>query len=210
MLMIDAGETRPDATGTRFGGLPLAPDGFVWPTCRSCESIMQFVAQIELSQTEKDARLLSIFMCNHAADDCSTGSPDSGANRAFVFTGPLHPVAEPDDADPEDDVVMDACAARLVEVDASAEQPEYDFDVEYDLARRLWWKQNPDRSEDLLGQLGGEPSWCQAEDTPHCLSCSRPMALAAQLSEHGANFGTGEAYAFHCPTCATATFQWQC
>jgi hypothetical protein len=208
MLMINAGDALPDAPGTRFGGLPLAPAGFAWPTCSSCENPMQFVAQVELSQAENDARLLSIFMCSHDSDDCDTGSHDSGANRAFVFTGPLHPVAEPEDADPDDDVVMDASAAELVEVDVSAEQPEFEFDVEYDLARRLWWKQHPNR--DIFGQLGGEPSWFQADNVPDCPSCGRAMPLAAQLGEHGANYGTGEAYAFHCPTCDTAAFMWQC
>jgi hypothetical protein len=107
-------------------------------------------------------------------------------------------------------VVRDAGLVHLTEVDGSAEQPEYDFDVEYDLARELWWKHNPDKVNDLIGQLGGEPSWMQGDETPDCPSCSRPMPLAAQLYERGANFGTGEAYAFHCPACGTAAFLWQC
>lgn len=209
--MIDAGKAEPDAPGPRTGGLPLVPAGFSWPACSTCGSPMQFVGQFDLPHGRADEpALLSVFMCNHDPGGCQTWSPTSGANQAHVFTGPLYPLTEPATADPDDDVVLDARAVRLVEVDTSDEVPEYDFDVAYDLAKQAWRREHPERGEDLLGQLGGEPAWIQYPEVPACPSCAQPMPLAAQLAESGANFGTGDAYAFACPGCRTAVFLWQC
>ncbi len=209
--MISTGEVAADLPGTRFGGLPLVPEGFLWPACHSCESPMQFVGQIDLLRPDgEDARLLSIFMCNHNPGECPTWAPDSGANRAFVFTGALHPVPAPPEADPDDDIVLPSTAVELVPVDTTGQPREYDWDVDYDLAQRLWWSQNGDREDDLVGQLGGVPSWVQSEETPDCPSCGQAMTMGAQLMELGANFGTGDGYAFHCPDCRTAAFLWQC
>ena len=62
---------------------------------------------------------------------------------------------------------------------------------------------------DVGGQLGGEPSWIQGDETPTCDGCQQRMQLVAQLEEGhrdepSANFGGGSAYAFACPACKTA------
>ncbi|GAB3248400.1 DUF1963 domain-containing protein [Kineosporia babensis] len=206
-LIIDAGETVPDMPGSRFGGLPLVPDGFDWPVCHTCKNLLQFVGQLDLPQWPDDVRLMAIFMCNSAPGTCETWSPITGANQALVFTGGLRPTAAPILLDAENELVRPATAVRLVSVEPAAGEDE---DDEYWLSQMAWKARHQEEAPRVLGQFGGRPSWLQAPETPHCPSCYRPMTFAAQLEEHGANFGTGEAFAFHCIACHTGSFLWQC
>ena len=69
------------------------------------------------------------------------------------------------------------------------------------------------------GQIGGEPSWVQNEETPDCDACGKPMQLAAQLEEGpdhrtAMNFGSGSGcgYVFRCGCSqpALGKLLWQC
>ncbi|MFB7113316.1 hypothetical protein [Streptomyces sp. NPDC056190] len=69
---------------------------------------------------------------------------------------------------------------------------------------------------DVLGQLGGVPSWLQHDETPACPSRAQPMSFMAQLEEGrdhrtAMNFGGGGCgYVFVCASCEEGSFLWQC
>lgn len=84
----------------------------------------------------------------------------------------------------------------------------------YEQARDIWCDQQQRPFEEVLGQLGGEPSWIQDDETPDCPVCRQPMAFVAQLEQGhdhrtAANFGGGCAYAFVCEPCREGAFLWQ-
>jgi hypothetical protein len=185
-LMIYAGSSEEDSPGLRTGGLPLVPEGFTWPVCRSCTGSMQFVAQLDAG--------LAIFLCQNEPGLCDEWEADSGANLAVVLPPGGRPAVPP----PTGVTRLGAvAAARLVEVPGA-----------YDEARSAW----PGGGRAVLGQLGGAPGWLQDDDTPDC--CGAPMTFRAQL-EVGPdyateiNFGGGCGYAFTCARCAKAAFLFQ-
>jgi hypothetical protein len=53
------------------------------------------------------------------------------------------------------------------------------------------------------GKVGGSPNWIQAEATPDCPKCQKPMAFALQLaSDSRISFcDMGMLYGFVCPEC---------
>ncbi len=58
MLLVHGGEAVADAPELRTGGVPLIPDGFVWPNCRECGGSMQFLAPLPL-----DLGAIAVFFC---------------------------------------------------------------------------------------------------------------------------------------------------
>ncbi|MDH6111496.1 thiol-disulfide isomerase/thioredoxin [Kitasatospora sp. MAP12-15] len=218
ILMIDAGPAAEDALLTRTGGVPLAPVGTVWPRCATCSGPMQFLAQIMLAdlsrgvggEAEQRGGVLVLFMCQNDPGMCDEWSPSEGANRALLFpVDGLVPVPLPElGADDDEEAIL------LGAVHTPAFEPVVDPD--YDRAHLAWAEQTGRSSTDVLGQLGGSPSWIQNDETPSCPSCARTMPLIAQLEEgpdHATamNFGgCGSAYAFACAPCERAVFLWQC
>lgn len=65
MLLIHDGACAPDAPRMRMGGIPLAPEGFEWPTCRTCEGAMQFLAHLPF-----DTGTISVFFCQNDPGLC--------------------------------------------------------------------------------------------------------------------------------------------
>jgi hypothetical protein len=193
VLMTYAGDAAPDSDRTRTGGVPLAPAGFVWPRCRTCDGNMQFVAQLRLG----DDDLLAIFMCANDPGLCDEWDASAGGNRALLLPAGGAPVTPPPDG-----------ATSLGAVSAVALVAR---EGDYDAARGAW----PGSRREVLGQLGGVPAWIQGDETPACPACHTPMAFVAQLEEGredatAANFGGGCAYAFACLTDREAAFLWQC
>ena len=90
------------------------------------------------------------------------------------------------------------------------------MDGDYEQARQDWAGREGRPGHDVLGQLGGQPSWVQADETPACPGCAAPMSFAVQLEEGhdyrtAANFGgAGCGYGFTCQRCSAAAFLWQC
>ena len=83
--------------------------------------------------------------------------------------------------------------ARIEEID----------EPDYDAARTAWPAQGQRTRRQLLGAIGGEPAWLQADEAPDCDRCRRPMDFVAQLEQgpdHRTemNFGGGCAYVFRC------------
>ncbi|GAA2260939.1 hypothetical protein GCM10010430_51330 [Kitasatospora cystarginea] len=90
MLLTYGGETAADADALRTGGVPLVPEGFVWPSCRECGGAMQFLAHLPLGAT-----VVAVFFCQNDPGTCDDWNAIAGANRAYVLSGELTPAAVP-------------------------------------------------------------------------------------------------------------------
>ncbi|WP_211241170.1 hypothetical protein [Pseudonocardia spinosispora] len=199
MLMVYAGTVSPDAEVTRTGGVPLVPANFHWPTCATCRRPMQFLAQL----IRDDYPALSIFMCGNDPGMCDEWEPDGGGNRALLFTGDaLRPAHVPADGVP----LLDEVSGVRWEM---ADEQDYD-------AARAQWEAAGGAVNDILGQVGGEPSWIQGDETPTCPGCERSMEFLVQWEtghdpQTAINFGdAGCGYAFACRACGEARFLTQC
>ncbi|WP_432939174.1 hypothetical protein ACQPXM_28885 [Kribbella sp. CA-253562] len=157
---------------------------------------MQFLAQV-LTQEH----VVPIFMCQNEPGLCDEWDPRAGGNTAFVFP-------------------RDGLAAAQVPAEGETKLPEASGitstvidGVPYEEARQQWATDTGRVRREVLGQLGGEPSWLQCDETPSCRSCAQPMPFVAQLeqglSRTEINFGGGSGYVFACWPCTEATFLWQ-
>lgn len=188
------------------------PVGFAWPCCAVCAGPMQFLAQLLLDDLDSsgtagaaDGRgILSIFMCQNNPGLCHEWDPGWGGNRVLPFPS-------------------SGLAPALVPVEGNALRPEasrIDFVVTeadtYGEARDGWAKASGRPLLEVLGQLGGTPSWLQGDETPSCPSCAEPMGFVAQFEEGhdystAANFGGGGCgYTFACEPCRQGAFLFQC
>lgn len=68
-----------------------------------------------------------------------------------------------------------------------------------------------------LNRLGGEPTWIQSPDFPHCPDCGRTMRFLLQLDSFDLASGPewlwgsgGVLYTFWCDGCAVSATLWQC
>jgi hypothetical protein len=167
---------------------------------------MRFIALVMLGDlgTGASQGTLQIFMCGNNPGMCDDWDATSGGNQALILAADdrLVPAAVPTDP-----------AAMLDEVSAV----QYvTTDAAYDDARAAWAEREGRPAGDVLGQLGGQPTWIQADETPDCADCGKPMGLVVQLEEGhdhrtAANFGgRGCGYGFGCQPCGTAAFLWQC
>ncbi|WP_323369185.1 DUF1963 domain-containing protein [Streptomyces alkaliterrae] len=211
-LMTYAGPGEETSPVGRTGGLPLNSGDFSWPTCATCKGPMQFLAQLPLDDLGRYADrgevggrgMLAVFMCQNDPGMCEEWDPTAGGNAAYVFPAEElpSPVSAPEGGE-----------TKLGEVSVFGYE-RVDSDDYYE-ASTGWAKRTGRPQREALGQLGGEPSWLQGEETPDCPSCGRLMDLAMQLEEGrhhetSANFGGGGCgYAFVCEDCAKAAFLWQ-
>lgn len=179
---------------TRFGGLPLIPmdSVFEWPCCSSCKGPMQFLGQIALEENDAE-RVVLLFMCGNSPGLCDEWDANAGGNQAAIVAidGPGRLA----DAPKLGVAVRDTLhGARVVVVSSE----------NYDDARQQWAAENHGAMRQILGQVGGEPSWLQGDETPTCDKCGNKMSFVAQLEEGphretAMNFGGGGcAYVFRC------------
>lgn len=202
-LMIYAGDAEDDAAITRTGGVPLAPAGFTWPACRTCGGPMRFLAQILLGdlRVAEWRGLLSIFMCGNDPGMCDEWDAAAGGNQALIFPADYLYRA----------IVPDGGATGLGAVSAVRYATA---EADYDQARLDWAERDGRPGRDVLGQLAGQPSWLQGDETPTCPQCAKPMSFIVQLEQGrdhrtAANYGGGCGYGFACRPCGTAAFLWQ-
>ncbi|MCX4869800.1 YwqG family protein [Streptomyces sp. NBC_00257] len=208
-LMIYDGSAPADSDVPRTGGVPLAPAGFAWPLC-GCGGPLQFFAHLPVEDG-----VLSVFLCQNNPGACAFWDASSSANRVYLFPREeLRPVAVPEAGltllpatsairthvvtiDPED-----ACDEEGIEPDA------------YDLARS-GWKWEPEegfgKQREVLGSLGGSPSYLEDDRLPVCPSCTGTMEFAAHLEEGIAretsmNLGGQLGYVFVCRPCREGAF----
>jgi hypothetical protein len=194
--MTYAGPVADEAPTIRTGGVPLVPANFTWPTCATCSGPMQFLAQVLT-----DEHIVSVFMCQNDPGLCDEWDPLAGGNRAFAFP-------------------REGLTAAQVPAEGETQLPEASGiastvidGVPYEEAREQWATETNRPGREVLGQLGGDPSWLQGDETPVCRSCAQPMPFLAQLEEGPSrtamNLGGGSAYVFTCLPCTEATFLWQ-
>ncbi|WP_371099558.1 hypothetical protein [Streptomyces sanglieri] len=208
-LMIHDGSAPADSDVPRTGGVPLAPAGFAWPLC-GCGGPLQFFAHLPVEDG-----VLSVFLCQNNPGACAFWDASSSANRVYLFPREeLRPVAVPEAGltllpatsairthvvtiDPED-----ACDEEGIEPDA------------YDLARS-GWKWEPEegfgKQREVLGSLGGSPSYLEDDRLPVCPSCTGTMEFAAHLEEGitretSMNLGGQLGYVFVCRPCREGAF----
>ncbi|MFD6417146.1 hypothetical protein [Streptomyces sp. NPDC060194] len=182
MLLIDGGPAPADTVGMRTGGVPLVPDGFVWPVCAECGGNQQFLVHLPL-----DSCVVAVFFCQNDPGMCDDWDPASGANRAYVFDGLLAPAAVPADGE-----------TQLGAVTALHPHPDGEPAPATVLGRLAGdpdWIQND------------ETPAC-----PACTEPMTFTAQLEEGADHAtaANFGSGRAYVFRCHPCAEAAFLWQC
>ena len=211
MISLLVSTPNPDsgASGeTRFGGRPSAPESSCdWPTCATCHGNMQFLGQVQVQRQDGSNSLLLLFMCQNDPGLCDEWDANTGGNRVISIVSQSLKLVEP----PKDgDVIRPTLyGATIVDVDVDSEN--------YDEAREKWASSTGQSAREVIGQIGGHPSWIQGEEVPSCDSCNLPMSFVAQLEEGpdwktAMNFGGGGcAYVFQC-NCEThrSKMLWQC
>ena len=202
-LLVDDPEASSDAT---VGGKPLAGAGTRWPCCSSCNSPMQFLAQLPLASLDEAKghrdQVLLLFQCQSDPGMCDEWDPNAGGNTALL-------VEEADRVQmpvPKGETLLPG-ESRLRLLQYLPVQSQRTDDDNYCEAVDAPGSQ-------VVGKLGGVPLWIQADETPSC-ECGAPMTFVAQLEERGGghiNFGDcGTGYAFVCQSCRdSAKFLWQC
>ncbi|MDX2642327.1 hypothetical protein PV341_01845 [Streptomyces sp. PA03-1a] len=182
MLLIHDGEAAPDAPVLRTGGVPLVPEGFVWPTCRNCAGALQFLAHLPV-----DGGAVAVFFCQNDPGMCDDWDAAAGGNRAYLFTGPLGPAAVP----AEGETLLGAVTAlRPQPVDVATTAP-----VLGRLGGEPDWLQND-----------------ETPSCPSCAAPMAFVAELEEGHDHAtsANFGGGGlGYTFVCRPCERAAFLWQ-
>lgn len=156
-----------------------------------------------------------MFLCQNDPGACEFWDASSSANRVYLFPREeLRPVAVPEAGltllpatsairthvvtiDPED-----ACDEEGIEPDA------------YDLARSGWKREPEERfgkQREVLGSLGGSPSYLEDDRLPVCPACTGTMEFAAHLEEGttretAMNLGGQLGYVFVCRPCREGAF----
>ncbi|MEV6080028.1 hypothetical protein AB0L80_33720 [Streptomyces sp. NPDC052069] len=208
-LMIYDGPVPADSDAPRTGGVPLAPAGFDWPLC-GCGGPLQFFAHLPV---EDD--VLSVFLCQNNPGACEFWDAGSNANRVYLFPREeLRPVAVPEAGLT---LLPATSAIRTHVVTLDPEEADDDEDIElgaYDVARRGWKREPAEqfgKQGEVLGSLGGSPSYLEDDRLPACPSCTCTMDFAAHLEEGisretAMNLGGQLGYVFVCRTCRTGSF----
>jgi hypothetical protein len=203
LLIVDAAPP-PLSPKHSFGGLPTVPksSSFTWPRCKTCGGPMQFLGQLRIPEAQK---LVLLFMCQNEPGLCDEWEADAGGNCAIVVPAGVLAEAQPPEG-----------GTTVRETRYGARQFTSSLD-DYDLAREAWCKETGSKGREVLGQILGTPAWIQADETPKCGACGKPMRFLAQL-EQGPdwktemNFGGGGcAYVFDCACDQhSAKLLWQC
>ncbi|MGC4949397.1 hypothetical protein ACLQ2N_24790 [Streptomyces sp. DT224] len=206
-LMIHDGTAAADSDVPRTGGVPLAPAGFTWPVC-GCGGPLQFFAHLPVEDG-----VLSVFVCQNDPGACEFWAAGSSANRVHLFPREgLRPVAVPETGLTLLPAVS-AIRTQVVTVDPEDRDDGVDPDA-YDIGRAGWKREPGERfgkQREVLGSLGGSPSYLEDDRVPACPSCSGTMEFAAHLEEGltretSMNLGGQLAYVFVCRACREGAF----
>ncbi|MCM2393911.1 YwqG family protein [Streptomyces albipurpureus] len=209
-LMIYDGTAPADSDVPRTGGVPLAPAGFTWPMCGSCcGRPLQFFAHLHV-----EYGVLSVFVCQNDPGACEFWDAASGANRVYLFPREgLRPVVVP-----EMGVTLlpatSAIRTHVVTLDPEEDDHDELAPDPYDLARSGWKREPEERfgkQREVLGSLGGSPSYLEDDRLPSCPSCTGATEFAAHLEEGistqtAMNLGGQLGYVFVCRACRTGAF----
>ncbi|MFJ3339444.1 hypothetical protein [Streptomyces sp. NPDC086766] len=181
MLLIYGGKPAADAPIPRTGGVPLVPEGFVWPECRNCGGPMQFLAHLPL-----DIGTVAVFFCQNEPGMCDDWDAAAGANRAYLFSGDLTPASIPAEGET---LLGAATALRLRPTDHPTEEP-----ILGRLGGEPDWIQGDETPACLT---------CAAMTFTAELEEGHDFATSANFG------GAGRGYVFSCQPCGEAAFLWQ-
>ncbi|MFC9820336.1 hypothetical protein ACFWG6_02265 [Streptomyces erythrochromogenes] len=208
-LMIYDGSAPADSDVPRTGGVPLAPAGFAWPLC-GCGGPLQFFAHLPVEDG-----VLSVFLCQNDPGACEFWDASSSANRVYLFPREeLRPVAVPE-AGLTLLPATSAIRTHVVTIDPEEACDEEGIEPDaYDLARSGWKREPEERfgeQREVLGSLGGSPSYLEDDRLPVCPSCTATMEFAAHLEEGrtretAMNLGGQLGYVFVCRPCREGAF----
>ncbi|RZJ69452.1 MAG: hypothetical protein EOO45_13585 [Flavobacterium sp.] len=171
---------------TSFGGLPVKETGTDTVWPKcSCGAELQYQGKIK---TDIGYELIFMYNCD-----------DWGSSPVIIVDSENLEFYHPEDSD---------MALRGTEYGATIFEADGD---DYENAREDW----DGNRRQVLGQLDGEPSWLQGDETPKCTCCNKKMRFVAQLEEGpdhktAMNFGGGSGYLFDCKEGRTAKFLTQC
>ena len=152
-----------------------------------------------LGKIKTELGLEMIFMCANNPGLCDEWDAEGGGNTVLIVEGFDLEFFQP--ADPALSLRETEYGVKLIKMKSD----------DYEDACEDWAGEN----REILGQLFGNPYWLQADETPVCDLCKKPMRFVAHL-EQGPdyktemNFGGGMAYLFDCLHDKTAKFLWQC
>lgn len=209
--MIYDGTAPADSGVPRTGGVPLAPAGFTWPICgSSCGGPLQFFAHLPVEDG-----VLSVFVCQNDPGACESWDATSGANRVYLFPREeLQPVEAPATGV----TLLPATSAirtHVVTLDPAEDDDHDELAPDaYDLARSGWKREPEERfgkQREVLGSLGGSPSYLEDDRLPACPACTDTMEFAAHLEEgisaqSAMNLGGRLGYVFVCRACREGAF----
>lgn len=175
-----------------------------------CGGPLQFFAHLPVEDG-----VLSVFVCQNDPGACESWDAASGANRVYLFPQEgLQPVAVPETG------ATLLPATSVIHTHVVTLDPEENDDHDelapdaYDLARS-GWKWEPEerfgKQREVLGSLGGSPSYLEDDRLPACPSCTGTTEFAAHLEEGisaqtAMNLGGQLGYVFVCRTCREGAF----
>ncbi len=125
--------------------------------------------------------VMAIFMCQSDPGMCDEWSPTAGGNRALLFPSEtLRPIPAPEPDDGEGVLRLGVVNAVSLVSSPSAD---------YFSALEEWGNRSGNSLGHVLGQLGGQPEWLQADETPTCPTCSQYEPGRAVRGGTGSRYG---------------------
>ncbi len=196
---------------SKFGGLPYAESGDLWPSCPTCKKELTFVNQI---RDEEDQQLFVFYYCNKCFP-WGLGDEEKGQWLIKLYEHPsikkLHEIKRSS----EDEFAPVPCKVVATSVELLPDWEGLDSASEEvsDLCCKINdnspWEEYEEAVEragclnDYATLLGGYPRFVQGEARPSCPKCGADMVFYAQVdSEDEANIMWGDVglvYFFRCP-----------
>lgn len=213
---------QPGATGSKYGGAPSFMKGDVWPSCASCQSHLDFLFQLDLSEVEKDGEIIQLYQCFSAKCE---GLEEARSSRGVVTCIRVHRS--------NSKVLFDNPPVRLRKeiaiskwfsyVDYPSYQDQenllglttaYEHDEISGQVSKVTIQYKGDRVAVTPGEaeilerlcyrndkLRGWPDWIQDSEYPECPECLERMTFLFQLLDGlhvELELATGRGYLFQC------------
>lgn len=196
---------------SKFGGLPYAEKGNIWPSCPTCKRQLTFINQIS---DESEQMLFVFYYCN----DCfpwGLGDEEKGQWLVHLYNNPSAEKLIEIERDADDEYALTPCKVTSSKVcvlpdwealdSASNEAGELCCEIDSESPWEVY-EEATERAgclNEYATLLGGYPRYVQGEACPKCSECNSEMKFYAQVdSEDEANLMWGDVglvYFFRCP-----------
>ncbi len=195
---------------SKFGGIPYAEIGDIWPSCSTCKKELTFINQI---RNEKEQHLFVFYYCNECFP-WGLADEEKGQWVVKLYKEPLIEKMAIINRSSNDEFAPTPCKVTISSVDvlpdwegldsASKEASSLCCTINDDSP----WEEYEEAVEkagclnDYATLLGGYPRFVQGEAGPCCPVCNTEMKFYAQVdSEDEANIMWGDVglvYFFRC------------